>query len=687
MFRTVRVAVALSAVLFSCLPAFAQLGKIKVRSPGTFVHATVPLEPAMLLTDRASRFALRAPDGTQVIAQATNAVRAPDGRTRVVELDCVTSSAAVYDLVDLGAEVLDPIAQPIGFARDLAANPPVITVDGVALHVTYRAGQDFRRGRACITRYFAGPHAFGWITLINGSRVALVDLVLHDGTPGANVWTFSNVAIGPGLVVSALPEPTISGNTLLSCGWMKQRQRREFRIALVENAADKAEALALLGGGGFGVSDRWGAVDAFGPQQMRIADLSWLTGQDSRLRSDYKHESDAVLNGWTHGVGAIYGQPGGQVGDYSPYGAGYGAITGGTEIFQRDETGMLLALSGEPQGLLLCLLRHRTYTDRHPVGLYGGNGKPIDPWPLGWRPDIVDGDTWAAHTTDPFPHASQTTPIQSWAPIDYQHGIRRWRDCINLCWLDNDPLARRELELNTLLWVAALRMHLPTVISQATAVPGHGCEWGRAQGWSNELLAATYATGDAALRASLLPFLQQITEAYRLVQMPSGIWQAGTNSKTTRDPPYNNLWAVEQTIEEGIGANGLVCLRGSCGMDVDAQIVRAAREGVWRYLWVGGPDGGGTWQFAAVRATPYGSDPCTSIPAGMHGTKQDTSQVGATLGYALAIAPGDLELRAAVHAYTQGAADPIAWIKSKGFADLTNREPLLAALQRWPHAP
>jgi len=536
----------------------------------------------------------------------------------------------------------------------LPCRPPTISVDGSPLPLAY-AGGAYRLGTARATREFSGRHAFGWVTVLDGSDVVLVDIVLHDADPGSDVWTFGAVTIGPGQVVTALPEPTLSGNALLSCGWMKQRQRREFRVALVSGAGDVPEALALLSGAGWGVSDQWTRVDAYGPQQLAVADLSHLTDMASRLRSDWARLESFVRSGQTHGVGVTEGQPGGLIGDYSPRGARYGGLTSGTGIDQL--------------GRLWYQLVHRTFTDRDAVGLYGPRGQPIDPAAKGWTPNGSDPGAFSSNAK-PFGPPSKTTPIDVYGAIDYQHRARVTKPGQVLAWLDNDPIAKRALELDALL---SMRAWPPPTIAQ----PGLGAHLGRAHGWHLDTVAAARATS-TRFRSEYDAWGAKAVKTYRDAQMSNGIFQADVVSKNFKGAPFNSQHAIEQTIELGIGVNGLMGMRGSMGLDVDALVVAAARDGVSRYLW----SGGGTVQFAAVR--PVSGGPAyAAIPAGMS-KGHDTWQVGSSLAYWRLLRPNDAASFAAIKAYCGGAADPLAWLRAQRYGNITNREPMMLALQRYP---
>jgi hypothetical protein len=666
-----------------------QHGKVTVAVPDRVVRVTVPVNPPVTFNRSSCPFGFEISGGTIVPAQWEPVVFAPDGRVRVVELLAILPKAVSYSVVPCSLRPAGP-AQPGPWARSIAGSGLTLDVDGLTQALEWRQ-HPTKNGSTWITREFYGDHVFGWAHFIAGEDVVLVDLVLHNGAPGSDVWTFGAVDIGPGTVTSVLPEPRVAGSRLLTCGWMPQRTRREFRLALTKDATGIARARELLSGAGWGVSDQWTQVEAYGPQQMRLADLSHLTAKvgtqtvfgvealRATLRGQWNGASQAVLNGWTWGIGTTYGQPGGTIGDYPVWGVAYGGVTGGGGIDQW--RGMELALSGEPTGLLFYQLEHLAITSRHRIGLYSDTGNPIDPKSRGWRPDIVDGGRWVKGTPNPFPVPSRTTPLDGYAPLDWQHGARRASGSIVLAWLANDLLAQRELALNGWLWMRAFEGRAAGIVAMGKANPSHGSELGRAHGWGNHIVAAAYATGaGGSNRVAWEVFAAVVAEAYERTQMPNGVWQAAIDTKFSRDAPYNNQHAVQQTIELGIGANGLMGLRGSFGLAVEQQVIRAAREGVSKYLWTGPVLGGGTWQFAAVRPYPYSSTPYSTIPTGMHSAGQDSWQIGSTLAYWHLLDPSPSS-SLAIRRYCQGAADPLAWLRKQNFNNLTNREPMLLAMQ------
>lgn len=687
--------VARSATVPTTVDDSANLGTITVERPSSTVRATVPLTVPRAAWRASERvFGLVDAQGATHPVQGEPVVFTSDGNVAVVELIGTSlPPQPSYTVVELGAPSPDGRPLPQGIARDLAGTLPSIVIDGVSTPLQFAPGS-FRSGSSMLTRRIFGPHVFGWISVLDGERFAVLDLVLHDAVPQSPTWTFGTVSLAsPGKIVTALPEPTMVGNTLLSCGWMRQRQRREFRLAIAEDA-DTPRALAYLQGAGFGVSSQWTTADAFGPQLLAVANLDHLSfklpsGQiltgsaamSASLDRDWILLRDAVQQGLTCGIAVTYGQPGGRVGDYHPNGSTYGGVTSGSGIDQR--RGMDLALTGSNAGRLFYLLEHRTYTDRHPVGLYGVDGSVISPNDHAWFPSDVDGAHWQAHTTDPFAIGPViATPIDAWAAIDYQHLVRRVSGSIVLAWLDHDPIAEHELRLNAWLWYGAMANKMQSALGTAMATPHHGWYWGRGQGWGAYTVAAYLELTAPQRRVALDGWARTALQCYGLFQMPNGIWQAETNSKFSRKAPFNSQFAVAQSIEHGITANAVFCLGRATGVDVHDQIVLAARQGVWRYAWTGGPNGGSTNAQFAVRPIAYGGTPFDVIPAGMVANGTDSWQIGSTLAYARLLEPNDPDIAAALHAYCAGAADELGWLRTRKWDNLTNREPMLLALQR-----
>ena len=709
-------------------PAFAQqvVSTIRVAQPSQIVHATVPLPDGYAWSGTGSPFSVVNPDGSNAPTQWERVAWSPKGEVRVAELIAQVQPATSYSVV-VRAQRDNVAPRLTAFARQLVGVAPVITIDGVSTATQWRASND-RDGLVGVSRQFYGPHLFGWVSAFNGQEFVTVDLVFHDGEQASPPLFFSalSIEIAAGAsVVYGIPEPLSVGNVLVAprqdgkLNFMEQRGRREFRIAIAA-AGHEAEAKAVLLGAGWGVASTWTSVPGFQAQQMVLADLSHLSTQLApRLRTDWAKIDQAVIAGTSFGIGTIPGlQPGApnaqgtRVGYRHPFGSKYGGITGGGMIDQW--RGMELAECGEPQGLLALQLEHRMITDRQAVGLYGPDGSPVRPedyvdstgHPLGgWSLSPVDG-RFDAGKDGVFAFASHSAPgvspglipadyneLLSYSPIDYQHAVRRYSSSQCLVWLANDMIARRELILHARLWCGAMwsQHRLDGELAQDTATPGHGTDWGRAAGWNWNNVATAYAIAVPQVRADLAPYIDKALRVYLASQMVNGIWQANSTNKEAQKPPFNSNYATEQTIELGITAHAVMGILGSFPLspamasDARVAVIRAGRDGVWRYLW--NPAGGltgGTWQFVAVRPAPFSAAPFATLPAGLNSGSNDTFQVGSTLAYARALSPADPELPVAIKAYTQNAPNALAWFKSQAFNNLSNREPMLLGEQRNP---
>jgi hypothetical protein len=714
----------IASCTFQVAGAQERVTTISVAMPGSIVHATVPLPDGFAWDDKTTPLSVHNPDGSVAPTQWERVVWSPKGEVRVAEIIARVKPGSSYSVV--AAPQSDAAPSMTEFASAMLAAPPVITIDDKALITKYRP-EDARNGSVEITREFSGEHVFGWVTARVGDEFVLVDFVLHDATPGSAPWFFASAQLVPpegASVVYGMPEPQAQGAHIVppradgKLNFIEQRGRREFRIAIAAKGHDQ-EARSALIGQGFGVASTWTSVPAYQPQQLALPDLAHLGPQlAQQARGAWSQISKAVANGTSFGIGTIPGLAPGErnaqgtrVGFRHAFGAKYGGITGGGMVDQW--RGMELAQSGEPQSLLALQLEHRMLSDRHAVGLYTADGDAIRPEdfvdaqgkPLGnWSLSPVDGrfdsgkdGAFKLASERELGVAAEKVPddyaeLLSYAPIDYQHGIRRWSSSITLAWLSNDMIARREITLNARLWCAGMwsQGRLDQELAHDEATPGHGTDWGRAHGWGWHLTAAAYAIANTKERAQFATYLDKAVRVYLASQMVNGIWQANANNKEADKPPFNSKYATEQTIELGITAHALMAILGSYDLApktraaVQDSIVRAGRDGVWKYLWDGGPDGGGTWQFVAVRERAYKSEPFAKLPDGLNSGGHDSFQIGSTLAYARMFAHGDGELAKAVRAYTQGAASPLAWLKSKGFENLGNRTPLIFVEQHFP---
>ena len=679
--------VALLLASFACAAqSILDLGTIRVAKPGPVLRATIPLPPAGVAGgyEFDSGFCPVEVEsaGSWIPAQWEPVIRDGAGRVTVVEVIAIVQPQPLHRARLRSPATRDGNPRPIGVARALAEVPPDVLVDGQSAQLAYKAKRS-RSGISAVTREFYGEHFYGWVTSFTGQAYSVVEMVVHDGKPGSNVWEFGTVELGgTHPMVHGMPEPTLGPRQLLQCGWMKQRQRRELRFAIAQDAAAAQAATAHMEGAGWGLSDQWWQRSAWGPQALRLPTLSHLPNAVGRCASDWTKLRDAVVNGTAHGIGASWGAPNWGVGDYSPSGSSYGGVTGGGGIDHY--RGIELLASGDPRGLQFYRLEHRTITDRHPIGLYSQWGNPIDPKQYGWKPSAVSGSGWVAKTTNPFPAASRSTPIDPWMAIDFQHLARRVSGSVVLTWLDNDFVAKRELQLNAVLWLRAVDGATAALLSSASANPGQGAKQGRADGWGAYTVAAAWACAapherdpDAAAWAA------SWATAMARLQMPNGIWQAlGTESKLVRDPPYSSQHSAAQAIEHGILANGLYSVHRAFGIPGAAEpLLRAARDGAWRYAYSGAPGNGFTVANFAVKPLPSGA-PYAAIPAGKSSTSADGWQIGSLLAHAALLNPGNVELAQAMRAYCGGPAnDPLAWLRARGWENATNRLPMLTAAQ------
>lgn len=584
-----------------------------------------------------------------------------------------------------------------------------------------------------------GPNYTLWLTMIAGEDVVLATLSIDTGTPAGSGTPALPTLDVEGLEVQVaggaelehkFPEPeALPAVELDALRWAhpflgadrrdvwRQRQERAWRFALFPSGS-RSRARALLDNLGFAVPKveaglwSWGNPNLCGylAQGARVPDLAHLHA-DQRIPGAAsatatlvsRRRSGAVL--WNGG-----GSP--RMGLWHPWGVAYGGMTGGSEIDQL--LGIELA-AGAPDcdRLLEYQLRAEALLARQPTALYGDDARPFAletvsnaagalPWnaPMfnGLLPkgDGPLGFLAAEAGAQRAPGApSYEAELLKFAPMDEQHLVRFTGPWKVLAALDFDPLAIRLLSLQAEL----VRGHLwegsggvlRGMLASATSRPFNGGPLGRGEGWASDAVAQSWIYRLRPWRNRFQRWALDFLGVVGISRTPQGVWLRRSSGKIILPAPFNSQHGICQTIEHGIVGNGALGLWRAVGpMDPDvhdkarAALIAAASSGL-RYLWrIGAPD---SFSNAAVGPIAAGSDPYpdTVSPLGVGG---DSWQVQNLMGYGLDLVDefgGPAEyaiLRGLIRDWTQSAANPVAWMHSKGWSNLPNRAALLAALQQ-----
>ena len=417
---------------------------------------------------------------------------------------------------------------------------------------------------------FLGVHSYA--TVWDSEDVLSLDLRVHNGISGADKsdpldnpqadiyfealevsvpagWTvlqeFEDPCFGPeyvknGSTARPIVEPLANGKMHV----MPQQAQFHRRLAITQ-VGNEERARAILNGAGLGFCvdgyngqgkrlwSWWnGSTARYYPTNIRLPHVDWIPDSNigSYLNNNLNTIATHVKNGTSQNTYPLWSKA---LGWAHPWGVKYGGMTGGTEIYSVD--GVLTADRASLTGYRYMKIRHRMYTERHPVALYNKNGNPsrIEDWviqssnsyiPMSFFLKLIPG------TNDPFGFTSAPkyqvnfvqqnnleppyeTDLREHLPIDQQHYIRYTNSPKVLVWLGNDPLAKDDLEMSAELMRLSYTLYpnnpsgstVPSTMLQdrkhVDKWPGIGMPFGRGEGWSIDCATAAYAIGSDSFRA------------------------------------------------------------------------------------------------------------------------------------------------------------------------------------------
>ena len=456
----------------------------------------------------------------------------------------------------------------------------------------------------------------------------------------------------------------------------------------------------------------WNPLTArYYPQRHRLPELDHLGGDAIRLKLKNQH---AIIHTalTTGAAGGCIGVP--NQGWAHPWGAKYGGMTGGSEVFLFD--GFLVAEGASNEGWRATQLTHRAYMDRQPDALYNKDGRPteLSQWlqqgpngpyvnmyfygrllagndPFGFKVASKHQVTWV--TANNKKPAYQTL-LAAFSPVDLQHVVRTTRSMKTLAWLGNDSLAKDDLRSRAEIFRLSYHQYPNNSTNKAqggglldsfravTNTPGAGFKIGRAQGWGLDTVNAAYALGDSNYRQSVLPWYGVFTRTLSLGQVAcNGYIQSQVSNKQ-----LNGLYYMHQQYEMSILENGM---RGAIesvlrGVDptnattmtqvLDRQIQGMISPQSWD------PVKKGPWKNLAMAALNDPTTPfCNFVPPGGTSPGVEKYQNWSSYAYGYEISHNQNLLN---FAKTQMGGDLLTAIKAKKFKDLEQRLALLALLQR-----
>lgn len=705
---------------------------VTVRTPGPILRATLPMEPGVAWASTCP--VTVAVGGARCPTQWEPVATWPDGSVRVAEVLAVVPPASGPTAYQLVAE---PWSQgrckPGPWAAEWIATAPKLLLD--ARPPPSGWGGWHRRGEVALSRRFHGPNLFGWVTVWHGLDVVGLDVVFHNGHPGSPDLFFDTLALtapdgGQVSAEMAWPDPGVrrllDGRLALvgprgdgKAHGLVQRGAHAWSLVLHDGSQD-ALARALAEGGGWGVSDAWTRVDAYGVAALRLPDLGYRASQlKGALWAEWDAVRVALATGSPYG---LFTGGRGRLDWQHPYNPTDGGSTGGGGRHQWH--GVELASCGETAGLLAYQARLATIMDRHACAIVRPDGQPIvlEQWldstgkpKGGWVTSGADcrfdGKTDGAFgfaalqgvtagIRTPPELALLKQPIAgggtsgAFEPIDFQHLDRAIQDAEALVWLSNSPVAAWWLRMNAETWrmAQASKGRLDGEHRAATSSPGRGCGFGREDGHGERCAILAYAISEKRWRSRWEPWLAKWGEVYVSAQMPNGLVYRSTTRKQVADY-FGNAWAISKGTEEALVANaalGLarsVRLRPALGEKLVAAVDRWGREGLWRYLWNGGAQGTAT-DYIGVAPLAGGTmgevwtDPTTVKRHGF-----DSEEIIGPLGSSMLLRkirgePIAPEQAAVARKWCGGAIDPRAWLRSRSLyaLKLDDCAPLAAAL-------
>ncbi len=381
-----------------------------------------------------------------------------------------------------------------------------------------------------------------------------------------------------------------------SMHYMPLRAQFQRRLALAPVGAE-AEARAILSeeGQAFSIRGRdpveghrlyswWNPITArYFPQSALLPSLDHLGLADvrSRLRDDLTELSDLIANGTSLGG---YPVSANVLGWAHPWGAPYGGMTGGNEIWFFDGVPMLASASNA--GYRYAQLVNRMQNDRQPASFYNVDGSPSSV--EDWLETTANGTSYVPFnfyqiengSSDPFGIGQMPTAhvqyvsannlmpayqdaLRNFKPVDFQHYVRFTRSAKTLAWTGNDALAKDDLQHAAEIYNLSFHQHdnsafgqvqasgLKSKVIKAQNDPGVGSVMGRGEGWGGDSMNAAFATGTPEWRAAKREWFRVMADTLVTTQSEcNGFYQSFVINKA-----LDGRHAVRQAIEQYILEN------------------------------------------------------------------------------------------------------------------------------------
>jgi hypothetical protein len=395
-----------------------------------------------------------------------------------------------------------------------------------------------------------------------------------------------------------------------------------------------------------------------------------------------------------------------------PWGAKYGGMTGGQEIFMYD--GLTTAAAASAEGWRGYEATHRMYSDRQPTTLFNKDGEPtrVADWLIhGSQGDYIPMNFFLKLQTgnDPFGFKLKPTyqtsyvktnglnppyeaALLGYGAIDFQHYVRRTRAEKVLIWLGNDAIAKDDARMDAELFHlsyceyfndakgTAQGSGLLADIQSVSTKPGQGFGFGRGEGWGIDAMNVAYSIGTPAWRQETLPWYQKIADMVLAGQGDcNGFWQNMYNAKWV-----GGLYRARQSFEQSICENALVGAIEVALRDVDLarqqEIETSLKNSLYAMIGPMGwsPSTKGPWTVTAVAPLSGGQPFCGSLPPNGDSGKPDKFYTWSSFAYGYELT-GDTQFIDMAEVMIGG--NLLAILEGQGYNTLENRSALLALVQ------
>jgi hypothetical protein len=447
------------------------------------------------------------------------------------------------------------------------------------------------------------------------------------------------------------------------------------------------------------------------PQRHRLPNLDHV-GKNA-LAQDIEKQIAPVLSALQTGQSSSGLFKAGRMGYAHPWGAAYGGVTGGSEIFIFD--GLVTASAASQRGYLLTSLTHRMYQDRQCDVLYDSNGEPtqVEDWlvPTTSGPSVnmyfaqkllAGPDPFGYGSIDPFQvdyvtknnlQPSYEGTLAGYSPVDFQHYIRTTRSAKVLAWLGNDPLAKDDMLMRAEIYRLSYHQYnndlngnyqgggLKADSAHSISAPGTGLFFGRGNGWGMDAINSAYSFGDSDYRSKILPWYKIVADTVTAGQFScNGFIQAKNGAKI-----LGGMYQGRQQYEESIVENGLrgVLESGIRGVDgsrqaqLEATIGNSVLAMISPMAWDGVQNG--PWKQVAVSSLSNPTQYCgLPNPPGGTGSGVDKYQCWSSFAYGFELTGDQMLLTRAGEMIGGNLKTKLL---SQGLNNIENRAALLALAQ------